>query len=216
MIRIADRIKLLGTETAFAVSAEAAAWAAKGNKIYPFHLGDLNLATPQTVIEGSIKAIREGKTSYCPPAGIPKLREIMAADINTARGTDYTMENVAIQPGGKPVITKFFQALMNPGDQVLYPNPGYPIYESQIDFYGGVGVPYSYEEGKENYILDLKAIEKKITPRTKIFVLNNLHNPTGAECSEEEHKAIAEMAIKHNLIVLSDEAYFDMRYEGKS
>ncbi len=216
MVRIADRIKLLGTETAFAVSAEAAAFAAKGNKIYPFHLGDLNFSTPSSVVEGSMKAIRDGKTGYCPTAGIPKLREVIAADINAARGTNYTMDNVAIQPGGKPVITKFFLALMNPGDEVLYPNPGYPIYESQIEFNGGIAVPYSYSEGKENFILDLDAIEKKITSRTRFFILNNLHNPTGAECSPEEHGAIANLAKKHNLIVLSDEAYFDMRYEGLS
>ena len=216
MIKIADRIKLLGTETAFAVSAEANAFAAKGNKIYPFHLGDLNFSTPQSVIDGSMKAIKENKTTYCPPAGISKLREIIAGNINSARGTNYTMENVAIQPGGKPVITKFFLALMNPGDEVLYPNPGYPIYESQIEFNGGVGIPYSYGEGKENFVLDLDAIEKKITPRTKIFVLNNLHNPTGAECSDRELEAIARLAIKNDLIVLSDEAYFDIRYEGTS
>jgi aspartate/methionine/tyrosine aminotransferase len=216
MVRIADRIKHLGTETAFAVSAEAAAFGAKGNKIYPFHLGDLNFPTPSSVVEGSMNAIRDGKTGYCPTAGIPKLREVIAADINAARGTNYTMDNVAIQPGGKPVITKFFLALMNPGDEVLYPNPGYPIYESQIEFNGGVAVPYSYLEGKENFLLDLDAIQKKITPKTKFFVLNNLHNPTGAECSSDEHEAIARFAIKNDLIVLSDEAYFDMRYEGTS
>jgi len=216
MVRIADRIKHLGTETAFAVSAEAAAFAAKGNKIYPFHLGDLNFSTPSSVVEGSMKAIREGKTGYCPTAGIPKLREVIASDINAARGTNYTMDNVAVQPGGKPVITKFFLTLMNPGDEVLYPNPGYPIYESQIEFNGGIAIPYSYSEGKENFILNLETIEKKISPRTKFFILNNLHNPTGAECSAEEHKAIARFAIKNDLIVLSDEAYFDIRYEGNS
>lgn len=113
MARIADRIKLLGTETAFAVSAEAAAHAAKGNKVYPFHLGDINLPTPPSVVEATIKAIRDGKTGYCPTPGIPILREALAADINAARGTNYTAENISIQPGGKPVIGKFmlrFQA----------------------------------------------------------------------------------------------------------
>src|SRR6476620_6997236 len=137
MIRIADRIKLLGTETAFAVSAEASAFAAKGNKVYPFHIGDINLPTPATVVEGTLKAIRDGKTGYCPNAGIPQLREAIAAHINASHGTGYTIDNVAIQPGGKPTIGKFLLTLMEPGDEVLYPNPGYPIYESLIEFYGG-------------------------------------------------------------------------------
>ncbi|MBI2966722.1 MAG: aminotransferase class I/II-fold pyridoxal phosphate-dependent enzyme [Bacteroidetes bacterium] len=216
MIHIADRISRLGTETAFAVSAEAAAWAAKGNKIYPFHLGDINIPTPATVIYGSFKAIKEGKTGYCPTAGIQKLREMIAADLNGSHGTSYTFENVAIQPGGKPVIGKFLLALMNPGDEVLYPNPGYPIYESQIEFNGGVPVPYGYIEGKKNFAIDVDSIKKSISKRTRLFILNDLHNPTGAECSQEELNEIARLAINHDLIVLSDEAYFDIRYKGKS
>lgn len=216
MTTIAERIKLLGTETAFAVSAEAAAHAAKGNKIYPFHLGDMNIPTLSSVIEATIKAMKEGKTGYCPTAGIPLLREKLAADINAARGTDYTLENISVQPGGKPVIGKFLLALMNPGDEVLYPSPGYPIYESQIEFNGGKAVSYSYIEGDKDFIMDLNSMKRKITPDTKILILNNLQNPTGTECSEEQLKVIAGIAIQHNLSVLSDEAYFDIRYEGKS
>lgn len=215
-MRIAERISRLGTETAFAVSAEAAAFAAKGNKVYPFHIGDMNIITPANVIEASFKAIKDGKTGYCPNYGIPKLREVLAADVSASHGISYTMENVAVQPGGKPTINKFFLALMNPGDEVLYPNPGYPIYESQIEFHGGKAVPYGYIEGKENFVLDLDAIEAKITPRTRILVLNDLQNPTGAECSTEEFEKLAELILKHDLYVLCDEAYFDIRYEGKS
>ena len=145
-MKIADRISRLGTETAFAVSAEAADFASKGNKVYPFHLGDLNIKTPANVLAAGIRAMQDGKTNYCPNAGVPKLREILAADISASRKTRYTAENVAIQPGGKPTISKFFLVLMNPGDEVLYPNPGYPIYESQIEFHGGKAVPYSYIE----------------------------------------------------------------------
>lgn len=215
-MRIAERISRLGTETAFAVSAEAAAFAAKGNKVYPFHIGDMNIITPANVIEASFKAIKDGKTGYCPNYGIPKLREVLAADVSASHGISYTMENVVVQPGGKPTINKFFLALMNPGDEVLYPNPGYPIYESQIEFHGGKAVPYGYIEGKENFVLDLDAIEAKITPRTRILVLNDLQNPTGAECSTEEFEKLAELILKHDLYVLCDEAYFDIRYEGKS
>jgi aspartate/methionine/tyrosine aminotransferase len=216
MIHIANRINLLGTETAFAVSAEAAAFAAKGNKVYSFHIGDINMPTPSTVVEGTIKAMRDGKTGYCPNAGIPQLREALALDINASHGTHYTIDSVAIQPGGKPTIGKFLLTLMEPGDEVLYPNPGYPIYESLIEFYGGVAVPYTYSEGETNFVFDIDAIRQKITPRTRLLILNDLQNPSGAECSAEDLEELAELAIRHDLIVLSDEAYFDIRYEGTS
>jgi len=215
-MKLADRIKNLGTETAFAVGAEAAVFASKGNKVYPFHLGDLNIATPQNVVDASLEAIKDGKTGYCPNAGVPSLREAIAEDINKSHGMDYAMENVIIQPGGKPVIGKFILALMNPGDEVLYPNPGYPIYESQIQFNGGVAVPYSYKEGPDGFLLDIDSIEKKITDKTKLLIFNDFQNPMAAEASVEELKKIAALAIKHNLFVLCDEAYFDMRYSGKS
>jgi len=215
-MRIADRISRLGSETAFAVSAEAAAFAAQGNKVYPFHLGDLNVLTPEDVMAAAIKAMRDGKTSYCPTAGIPQLREAVAANVSAARGVPYTMENVAIQPGGKPVIGKFFQTLMNPGDEVLYPNPGYPIYESQIEFHGGKAVPYGYREGAENFRLDMDSLKSRITPRTRLLVLNDPQNPMGAECSPEERAELARLAREHDLFVLCDEAYFDMRYLGDS
>jgi aspartate/methionine/tyrosine aminotransferase len=213
---IAKRIQKLGTETAFAVSAEAAAFAAKGNKVYPFHLGDMNILTPANVMEAAIKAMRDGKTGYCPNAGIPQLREILAADVSASRGVPYTMENVAIQPGGKPTIGKFILALMNPGDEVLYPNPGYPIYESQIEFNGGIAVPYSYLEGQDNFEIDMDALANKITPKTKLLILNDLQNPTGAECSMAELEKLAALVREHDLYVLCDEAYFDIRYAGQS
>ena len=125
-MRIADRVSRLGTETAFAVSAEATAFAAQGRKVYPFHLGDMNIITPVNVMEAATKAMRDGKTGYCPNAGIPQLREALAADINASHGTAYTAENVAIEPGGKPTIGKFMLALMNPGDGVLYPQSRVP------------------------------------------------------------------------------------------
>ena len=215
-MNIAERISRLGTETAFAVSAEAAAFAAEGHKVYPFHLGDLNILTPANVMAAATKAMQDGKTGYCPNAGIPQLRDILAADVSASHGVPYAMENVAIQPGGKPTISKFILALMNPGDEVLYPNPGYPIYESQIEFHGGVAVPYSYIEGQDNFDIDIEMLEKRITPKTKLLILNDLQNPTGAECSTEELQQLAEIVRKHNLCVLCDEAYFDIRYEGKS
>ena len=215
-MKIADRISRLGTETAFAVGARASAFAAEGNKVYPFHLGDMNLRTPENIIEAAYKHMKDGKTGYCPNAGIAPLREALAAEINSTHGTSYRMENVAIQPGGKPVIGKFMLALMNPGDEVLYPNPGYPIYESMIEFNGGKAVPYGLTEGEENFSVDLQAIKRLITPRTRILVLNDLHNPSGAECRPGELEKVAGLVEKHNLYVLCDEAYFDIRYQGKS
>jgi len=215
-MKIAQRISRLGTETAFAVSAEAADFASKGNKVYPFHLGDMNIITPANVIEAAFKAAKEGKTGYCPNAGIPQLREAVASDVSTSRGIQFGVENVAIQPGGKPTISKFLQTLMNPGDEVLYPNPGYPIYESQIEFLGGKAVPYSYVPGAQNFEIDLDMLASRINSRTRILVLNDLQNPTGAECAPAELEKLAELVLKNDLYVLCDEAYFDIRYAGKS
>ncbi|MHC4193563.1 MAG: pyridoxal phosphate-dependent aminotransferase [Planctomycetota bacterium] len=215
-MELAKRLSKLGTETAFAVSAEAARHIQKGNTVYPFHLGDMNIKTPDNIIEATVKAMKDGKTGYCPNYGIPQLREILAEDINRTHGTDYTIDNVAIQPGGKPTISKFFMAMMNASDEVLYPNPGYPIYESQIEFQGGIALPYTYREGEHNFELEIDQIEKKITPRTRLIVVNDLQNPMGAEASPEELEALADLIKRHNLFVLCDEAYFDIRYEGKS
>jgi aspartate/methionine/tyrosine aminotransferase len=215
-MKLADRISRLGTETAFAVSAEAAVFAAEGNKVYPFHLGDINIKTPVNVMDASVKAMRDGKTGYCPNAGCSDLRAVLAEDVSASRAVSYSMENVAIQPGGKPTIGKFMLAMMNPGDEVLYPNPGYPIYESMIEFHGGKAVPYTYREGAKDFEIDLDMLESRITPRTRILVLNDLQNPTGAECSPADMERLAEVVLKHDLYVLSDEAYFDIRYEGKS
>ena len=143
-MNIADRISRLGTETAFAVAARAAAHKAAGHEVFPFHLGDMNIPTPANVMEAACRAMRAGKTGYCPSPGIPELRDALALDVNAARGTSYAMENVAVQPGGKPVIGKFIMACMNPGEEVLYPNPGYPIYESQIEYHGGIAVHYNF------------------------------------------------------------------------
>ena len=213
---LATRLEQLGTETAFAVPLDTAERGAKGNRIFPFHLGDLNIATPKNVVEAMDKAIADGKTGYCPAAGIPQLREALADDVGSRRGLSFTPANVVVQPGGKPVITKFIQAVMNPGDEVLYPNPGYPIYESQIEYFGGVAKAYRYLPSSTGFNIDLDQVKSLITPKTKAIIYNDLQNPIGAESTDAEREAIAELAIKHNLWVLSDEAYFEMRYSGKS
>ncbi len=216
MSLLADRYTKLGTETAFAVSAEAAALAESGVKIYPFHLGDINLKTPQNIIDAMMRAVQDGKTGYCPNSGIPELKRALADNVNSTHGTSYGIESVSIQPGGKPVINKFLLALMNPGDEVLYPNPGFPIYESLINFYGGKAIPYGFHEGEENFEIRLDDMLRSITPKTKLLIFNDLHNPTGYVAKEDEMKEVARIARDHDLYVLVDEAYFDIRYSGES
>ena len=210
----AKRMDLLGSETAFAVSAEAAKLAETGMKIYPFHLGDINLQTPASVISAAKEAIRSGKTGYCPAPGIPELREALAKDVGNSRGINYKIDNVSIQPGGKPSIGKYIAAMMEKGDIVLYPNPGYPIYESQIEFYGGIAHPYGYLDNSSGLELDFSAIEKGIEKGAKHIFYNNYNNPTGASSSIEEMKRLADLVIQNDMFLISDDAYFDTLFEG--
>jgi aspartate/methionine/tyrosine aminotransferase len=213
---LAERLNNLGTETAFAVSLAAAEWAAKGNTVFPFHLGDINLPTPANVVEAMNRAIADGKTGYCAAAGIAPLREALADDVSSRRALHYGPDNVAVEPGGKPVIGKFLQVVMNPGDGVLFPTPGYPIYESQVEYFGGIAQPYRYTQTATGFAIDLDHLRSRITPATKVLIYNNLQNPLGCESSSEEMAALAELATQHDLWVLSDEAYFEMRYSGTS
>lgn len=215
-MNIATQISRLGTETAFAVSADAAAWAAEGHDVFPFHLGDMNIRTPLNIIEAGHRAMLDGKTGYCPAPGIPQLREAIAHDIGAARGLDYKMEEVSVQPGGKPSISKFLMALMNPGDGVLYPNPGYPIYESQINYQSGVPLPYGYHATDQGFRIHREQVESQIGPKTRLLFYNNGQNPIGAESDEDEMQWLADLCIKHDLWVYSDEPYFDIRYKGTS
>ena len=215
-MKYAKQISRLGTETAFAVSAQARSWADKGHKVYPFHLGDINLKTPQNIVEATMKAIGDGKTGYCPSEGILSLREALANDVGRRRNVIYSPENVAVQPGGKPTIGKFIAAIMNPGDEILYPNPGYPIYESQIEYQGGLAVPYRYMQTDKGFDIDIEHLKASITDKTLALIYNNYQNPISAESSKEEMEQIADIAISNDLWVLSDEAYYEMIYEGKS
>ena len=215
-MKLADRLERLGTETAFAVAATAADWLSKGNEVFPFHLGDLNLPTPANVSEAMRRAVAEGKTGYCPNAGIAPLRHALAESLGKQRNVSFLPENIAVQPGGKPVIGKFLRSVMNPGDEVLYPNPGFPIYESQIEFNDGVAVPYRYSDTPQGFQIDLEYLKSKITKKTRALVLNDQQNPLAAEMTDDERQALADLAIKHNLWVLADEAYYDIRYAGES
>lgn len=215
-MHLATRLERLGTETAFSVAQAAAAWKAAGNTVYPFHLGDINIPTAPHIIEAMNRAIADGKTGYCPGPGIPELREALAHDLGSQRGLDFTADNVVVMTGGKPVITKFLQTVMNPGQEVLYPNPGFPIYESQIEYLGGTALPYRYVPTDTGFAIDLDQVRASITPNTVAIIYNDLQNPISAESTQAEREAIAQIAMEHDLWVLSDEAYFETRYSGTS
>ena len=215
-MKYSNQLQKLGTETAFAVSAKAKKWAEKGNKVYPFHLGDINLPTPENIVEATIKSIKDGLTGYCPSEGIFPLREALANDIGLKRGVSYDPDNVAVQPGGKPTIGKFISSILDPGDEILYPNPGYPIYESQIEYQGGRAVPYSYIQTDSGFDIDIEKLKESISDKTVAIIYNNYQNPMSAESSEKEMHEIAQIAIENDLWVLSDEAYFEIIYDGEA
>ena len=213
-MKYSNQLQNLGTETAFAVSSQAKEWASQGNKVYPFHLGDINLPTPENIVEATVKSIKDGLTGYCPSEGIFPLREALANDVGYKRGVEYVPGNVAVQPGGKPTIGKFISSIMDPGDEILYPNPGYPIYESQIEYQRGRAVPYSYVQTESGFDIDIEKLKESINEKTVAIIYNNYQNPMSAESSDKEMQDIAQIAIENDLWVLSDEAYFEIIYEG--
>ena len=198
----------------WASAFEARDAAAAGQKVYPFHLGNVGFPTPQNIVDAMNKAIRDGHTGYGWPEGIPELREAIAVDVGRQRNLHYGVENVAIQPGGKPVIGKFLLTLMDPGDEVLYPNPGFPMYSSLIGYFDGRPVPYTYCETADGFAIDVEGLERAITPRTRLLIMNEPHNPSGAESSPEQLQRIAELVLEHDLYVLLDEAYLEIRFDG--
>jgi len=211
-MKLSKDLNRLGTETAFAVSKEAKAMSEKGHKIYPFHLGDINIKTPESIREATLKYMNDDKNGYCPSEGVTELREVLADDIGSKRRINYNIENVVIQPGGKPTIWKFLASVMNKGDEVLFPNPGYPIYESQIRYQGGVPVPYGYIETHSGFKIDIDKLITSITPNTTALIYNNYQNPLSASSSKEEIELIAKLCIENDLWVLSDDAYYEIRY----
>jgi len=211
--KFAQRLDNLGTETAYAVAEEAAVAAKNGIKVLALHIGDINLPTPKCVKDECKRALDEGKTGYCPASGVLALKEAMAEYISNTRGVKYSKDEISIQPGGKPVIQKFLTCVMEPGDEVLYPTPGYPIYESQINFLGGVGKPYTFKDTDKGFHIDMDYLKSLITNKTKILIYNNYQNPIGCVSSDEEMAEIAQLCVKHDLWVLADEAYFNIVYE---
>ena len=212
-LRLAERMSRLGTETAFEVLVRARALEAKGKDIVHLEIGEPDFDTPQNVIEAGVKALKGGFTHYGPSAGLPQLRQTIADYIAKTRNVPVAPEEVVVVPGGKPVMFFVILALVEEGDEVIYPNPGFPIYESMINFVGGKAVPIQLKE-EMDFRFDVAEFKKLITDRTKLVILNSPHNPTGGVSTEKDVRDIAAAIGDRDIMVLSDEIYSRLVFEG--
>jgi aspartate/methionine/tyrosine aminotransferase len=211
----ADSLSRLGTESAFSVLARAQSLAAKGHDIINLGIGQPDFQTPAHIVEAGIKALRDGHHGYTPENGIPVLREAVAADLHRRHGVEVHPDNVVIVPGGKP--TMFFAMLMfgQPGVEIMYPNPGFPIYESMIRYTGATPVPIALEEDK-GFVFSAEAVLAQITPATRLIIINSPANPTGGVTPRAEiDKFVAGLADHPHVAILSDEIYSQMLYGGR-
>ncbi|MBA7628308.1 Aspartate aminotransferase [subsurface metagenome] len=213
-MQIARRMGRLGTETAFEVLAEVNRLKAEGQNIISFALGEPDFDTPRNIKDAATKAINDGYTHYSPSAGILPLRESIAHYISETRGIEVTPQEVVVTPGAKPIVFDSILSCVNEGDEVIYPNPGYPIYESVINFIGGKSVPLPLLEEK-SFSFNPEDLRMRITPKTRMIILNSPHNPTGGILSPDDLETIAEIATQADLWVLSDEVYSKIIYDGE-
>jgi len=211
-MQFAKRMERLGTETAFEVLGRARALEAQGRKIIHLEIGEPDFDTPLFIREAAIKAMANSRTHYTPAAGIPELRQAVCEEVKRRRGVTVHPENVVVTPGAKPIIYFPITALIEEGDEVIYPNPGFPIYESVIEFVGGKAVPLHLKEEKE-FRFDLNELESLITPRTRMIIINSPHNPTGGILTLDDVRAIAAIARSQNIVILADEVYKNIVYE---
>jgi aspartate aminotransferase len=212
----ADRMKALETETAFEVLAKAKALEKQGKSIVHLEIGEPDFDTPKNIKDAAAKALIAGYTHYTPSAGMPELRQAVAEYVSETRKLDVKPEEVVITPGGKPVMFFGILALVNQGDEVLYPNPGFPVYESVIKFVGAKPIPIPLKEENE-FSLDPEYVKKKITKKTKMIILNSPENPTGGVIPREQLKVISDcLEGRDDVFVLSDEIYSRIIYEDKS
>ncbi|MCP4725223.1 MAG: pyridoxal phosphate-dependent aminotransferase [bacterium] len=213
-MNLAERMSRLGTETAFEVLAKAKALEAQGREIIHLEIGEPDFDTPSNIREAAKKALDEGWTHYGPANGQPELREAIANEISSTRGIDIDPMGVVVTPGAKPIMFFVILALLNKGDEAIYPNPGFPIYESMINFVGAKPVAIPLLESKE-FSFDIEDLKKVANDNTKLMILNSPQNPTGGMLSRKDLEAVAELAQKHDFWVLSDEVYSRMIYSGK-
>ena len=204
----------LGTETAFEVLVKARALEAQGRNVVHLEIGEPDFDTPQNIKDAAVKALMDGQTHYGPSAGQPILREAIAESISADRGFPVEPDEVVVVPGAKPIMFFGILACVDEGDEVIYPDPGFPIYESLINFIGAKAVPSPLREEHE-FRLDVEELKSLVTPRTKMIIINSPQNPTGSALTKQDLEGIAEVAIKHNVIVMTDEPYCKMQYEGE-
>jgi aspartate aminotransferase len=213
-LRLSSRMSRLGTETAFEVLVRARALEAQGRDIVHLEIGEPDFDTPQNIIHAATDALQHGWTHYGPSAGLPDLRQTIADDVSRSRGIKVTPEQVVVVPGGKPIIFYTILSLIDAGDEVIYPNPGFPIYESMINFVGGKPVPIPLREELQ-FRLDVDQLQRLITDGTKLIIINSPQNPTGAVLEKSDIEGIAEVIGDRDVMVLSDEIYSRLLFEGR-
>jgi aspartate/methionine/tyrosine aminotransferase len=212
-LRLASRMSRLGTETAFEVLNRARALEKQGKQIIHLEIGEPDFDTPANVIEAGVDALHKGWTHYGPAAGLPDLRLAIADYVSRTRKVPVSSEEVVVVPGGKPIIFFTILALVEAGDEVIYPNPGFPIYESMINYSLGRAIPIPLRE-ERGFSVDVKELAALITERTKLIILNSPHNPTGGVLTKKDIFEIAEAVGDRNILILSDEIYSRLIYEG--
>jgi aspartate aminotransferase len=213
-LHLARRMARLGTETAFEVLVRARALEAKGKDIVHLEIGEPDFDTPRNVVDAGIDALNKGFTHYGPSAGLPLLRQTIADEISATRGVKVTPEEVVVVPGGKPIIFFTMLALADEGDEIIYPNPGFPIYESMINFVGAKAVPIQLRESRD-FRLDVNELKKLINDRTKLIIINSPQNPTGGVLTKEDIADIAQAIGDRDIMVLSDEIYSRLIFKGE-
>jgi len=214
-MQLAERMARIGTETAFEAAARARALEATGRSVIHLEIGEPDFDTPRHIKEAASRALLdEGMTHYTAAEGIAPLRAAIAADVRRWKGIEATPEQVVVTPGAKPIMSFAMLALINEGDEVIYPNPGFPIYESMTEYVGGVAVPAPLREERE-FRMDVEEVAGLVTPRTRLVIFNSPHNPTGSVLTEDDVRAIADIAVRHDLVVLADEIYGRLQYEGE-
>ena len=212
-LQLARRMSRLGTETAFEVLNKARALERQGKNIIHLEIGEPDFDTPRNVVEAGVDALRKGWTHYGPSAGLPELRQTIAEYVSQTRGVMVTSEEVVIVPGGKPIIFFAVLALIDEGDEVIYPNPGFPIYESMVNYAGGRAVPIHLREDRD-FSLDIDELAALINDRTRLIILNSPQNPTGGVLDRREIEQIARAIGDRNILVLSDEIYSRLVFDG--
>lgn len=212
-LRLAERMSRLGTESAFDVLVRARALEASGREVVHLEIGEPDFPTAPHIVEAAADALRKGWTHYGPAAGLPQLREAVAEDASRRRGISVDPAEVVITPGAKPIMFFAILALVDKGDEVIYPNPGFPIYESMINFVGGRAVPYGFRE-EHDFDVDVNEIIDKVTERTRLVILNSPQNPTGGVIPREAVAELAKALVGRDLMILSDEIYSRLIYEG--